>query len=76
MSDEREDRVRERAYALWRADGSPEEQADAYWYRAQAELNAQPAAPDAAGVPLEADDLLPTGQGGQVPPGRLRPQGK
>ncbi|MCM2483692.1 DUF2934 domain-containing protein [Burkholderia glumae] len=74
MSDEREDRVRERAYALWRADGSPEGLADAYWYRAQAELDAQPAAHGAAGVPLEDNDLLPPGK--QVPRGSLRPQGR
>ena len=32
---EREQRIRERAYHLWEADGSPEGKADEYWHRAR-----------------------------------------
>jgi len=39
MSDrigDREQRIRERAYQLWEADGRPEGQAEEYWHRARA----------------------------------------
>lgn len=32
---ERERRIRDRAYQLWEADGSPEGKADEYWHRAR-----------------------------------------
>jgi hypothetical protein len=32
---ERELRVREKAYELWEADGSPEGKSDEYWHRAR-----------------------------------------
>ncbi|WP_205518772.1 DUF2934 domain-containing protein [Pseudotabrizicola algicola] len=35
--DHREDLIRERAYALWEADGRPEGKAMQHWERAQAE---------------------------------------
>ncbi|MBO1073616.1 DUF2934 domain-containing protein [Roseomonas marmotae] len=43
MSDDLEDleqRIRERAYTLWEADGRPEGSSDEYWYRARAEVAA------------------------------------
>ena len=38
MSDENEDTVRERAFAIWEAQGHPEGLADTHWAQAQAEL--------------------------------------
>jgi hypothetical protein len=32
---DQEQRIRERAYRLWEADGSPEGKAEHYWYQAQ-----------------------------------------
>ncbi|MEK6421556.1 MAG: DUF2934 domain-containing protein [Burkholderia gladioli] len=73
VNDDQENQVRELAYALWRDDGSPDGQADVYWYRAQEQLLAHPdrapglkqsrSAPQGTlGVPLEDDDVLPPGQ--------------
>jgi hypothetical protein len=35
VTTEREQRIREKAYQLWRADGAQEGKADEYWHRAQ-----------------------------------------
>ncbi|MCQ4158913.1 DUF2934 domain-containing protein [Roseomonas sp. GC11] len=35
-----EDRIRQRAYALWEAEGRPEGQEEAHWHRARAEIAA------------------------------------
>lgn len=32
---EREQRIREKAYELWQADGAPEGKSDHYWHRAR-----------------------------------------
>jgi hypothetical protein len=39
MSEDGDQRIRERAYELWEADGCPHGRAQEYWYRAQAELD-------------------------------------
>ena len=43
-----EQRIRERAYALWQSDGSPDGRADEYWDLARRQLQAEsdPDAPD------------------------------
>ncbi len=43
-----EQRVRERAYALWQSEGSPEGRADEFWDLARRQLEAEsdPDAPD------------------------------
>ncbi len=33
-----EDKIRDRAYALWEGDGSPEGKHEEYWHRAEREL--------------------------------------
>jgi Protein of unknown function (DUF2934) len=38
---ERENRIRERAYQLWEADGCPEGHRPEYWERAEAEINSE-----------------------------------
>ena len=40
-----EDRVRERAYALWEKDGRPDDRSDEYWQRARSEVEAEDAEP-------------------------------
>lgn len=71
MSEDREERIRQRAYRLWEDDGSPEGRAEEYWSRAVAQVEAEtadtdePAADQAskrrsAGDPLqEPGDLAP-----------------
>lgn len=41
MNEDRETRIRERAYRLWQADGEPDGKADEYWQRAERQLDAQ-----------------------------------
>ncbi|WP_224014734.1 MULTISPECIES: DUF2934 domain-containing protein [Paraburkholderia] len=73
MNDEREARIRQRAYQLWEDDGAPEGRSDEYWGRAEkqvaAEYDAEGEVPDIAtdqagkrrhpGVPLQEADLMP-----------------
>ena len=40
-----EDRVRERAYALWERDGRPEGRSDEYWQLARSEVQAEDGEP-------------------------------
>ncbi len=48
-----EHRVRERAYALWQSEGSPEGRADEFWDLARRQLEAEqdPDAPDMVSPP-------------------------
>ena len=41
MGDDWQDRVRERAYAIWEREGRPEGGADRHWAQAEAELRAE-----------------------------------
>lgn len=36
-----EDRIRERAFSLWQAEGAPEGAADRHWYQAEQELRGE-----------------------------------
>ena len=47
-----EDRIRQRAYRLWREDGSPEGRANEYWHRAEKQIAAE-------GVDMPADEAYP-----------------
>ena len=40
-----EDRVRDRAYALWEKDGRPDGRSDGYWQQARSEVEAEEAEP-------------------------------
>jgi hypothetical protein len=40
MQDDREARIRERAHAIWEAEGRPEGREQAHWERAIAEIDA------------------------------------
>ena len=50
MQDDREARIRERAHAIWEAEGRPEGQERAHWERAIAEIDA---AEDGGGVDVD-----------------------
>jgi hypothetical protein len=41
MNEDRETQIRERAYRLWQADGSPDGRADEYWQQAEQQLDAE-----------------------------------
>ena len=41
MGDDREDRIRARAYELWQRDGSPEGRENDHWIEAEQELDAE-----------------------------------
>jgi DUF2934 family protein len=44
MSEQKEQAIRERAYALWEQDGRPEGQSLAHWSRAEAEIGTEQSA--------------------------------
>ena len=44
MSEQREQAIRERAYALWEQDGRPEGRSLAHWSQAEAEIGTEPRA--------------------------------
>lgn len=56
MQDNRTEQIRQRAYAIWQADGFPEGRDMEHWYRAEREINGSgkkatgEAAPPAAAV--------------------------
>ncbi|WP_321924129.1 DUF2934 domain-containing protein [Paraburkholderia guartelaensis] len=73
MNEQREERVRRRAYQLWEDDGAPEGRADEYWSRAEKQVAAEYDAEGEtssiasdqagkrrhAGEPLQESDAMP-----------------
>ncbi|MER9939607.1 DUF2934 domain-containing protein [Mesorhizobium sp. M0088] len=53
MSDDRDDRIRERAYQIWERDGRMQGDPERHWHQAEAEVDRE------AALPLTADDALP-----------------
>ncbi len=51
MSENREQQIRERAHALWEADGRPEGREMDYWLRAEKEVDGQEGVPDMTSEP-------------------------
>ncbi|WP_430231535.1 DUF2934 domain-containing protein [Paraburkholderia tropica] len=45
--DDRDGRIRRRAYELWEEAGAPDDQTDAFWYQAEAEIS---------GAEMDGDD--------------------
>ncbi len=41
MSTSKEDDIRDRAYALWQAEGSPEGRGEEFWHRAEQEISGE-----------------------------------
>ena len=54
MNDDREARVRRRAYQLWQDDGAPQGKADEYWSRAEKQIAAESDA-DGDGAHIASD---------------------
>ena len=50
MTDDRENRIRQRAYELWQQDGAPDGKPDDHWYQAEREI-------DQGGGEIEGDDV-------------------
>ena len=60
MSDSaKQERIRERAYLLWQADGGPHGRAEEYWVRAEAMETASPSEPESAMEPLDEPPTVP-----------------
>lgn len=61
---DREQRIRERAYHLWVAEGYPADRSDEFWTRAETEVGAESvvSAPDRAGSPGPVNAKGPAGK--------------
>ncbi|TIL32087.1 MAG: DUF2934 domain-containing protein [Mesorhizobium sp.] len=53
MADDREDKIRERAYQIWEREGGIHGDPERHWHRAEAEIDRE------AALPLTAGDALP-----------------
>ncbi|TPK89469.1 DUF2934 domain-containing protein [Mesorhizobium sp. B2-4-17] len=53
MSDDRNDRIRERAYQIWQREGGVHGDHERHWHQAEMEIDRE------AALPLTADDALP-----------------
>ncbi|UVC18389.1 DUF2934 domain-containing protein [Mesorhizobium onobrychidis] len=53
MGDDREDKIRERAYQIWEREGRIHGDPERHWHRAEAEIDRE------AALPLTAGDALP-----------------
>ncbi|TIN27426.1 MAG: DUF2934 domain-containing protein [Mesorhizobium sp.] len=53
MSDDRDDRIRERAYHIWEREGRMQGDPERHWHQAEAEIDRE------AALPLTADDAPP-----------------
>ncbi len=65
-----EQRIRERAYTLWEADGRPDGTPDEYWYRARADLLSE-----GETNPGSLDDQLANTFPASDPPSLTQPHG-
>ncbi|WP_375381255.1 DUF2934 domain-containing protein [uncultured Sphingomonas sp.] len=63
MSQERDDLIRERAHAIWQAEGCPDGRQDQHWQQAAAELSqAQAEAAQGDETVLASEDIVTSGQ--------------
>ncbi|WP_027059952.1 DUF2934 domain-containing protein [Mesorhizobium loti] len=53
MTDDRNDKIRDRAYAIWQREGGAHGDHDRHWHQAAMEIDRE------AALPLTADDALP-----------------
>jgi hypothetical protein len=63
MDGDREERQRERAYAIWEREGRPDGQAERHWAQADAELDGTPAERDPADPDAPGRQPDPAGEG-------------
>ena len=57
-----QDKIRERAYAIWEQDGRPEGREQEHWYRASSELGG-----DGASMDLDSGAITPDGRPATAP---------
>ena len=60
-----DDKIRERAYALWEQQGRPEEATEDFWHEARRQLEAEAGASDEGGLQGEGDEAAPIVPGSQ-----------
>ncbi|QKC89553.1 DUF2934 domain-containing protein [Mesorhizobium sp. NZP2234] len=53
MTDDRTDKIRDRAYAIWQREGGAHGDHERHWHQAEMEIDRE------AALPLTADDALP-----------------
>ncbi|WP_095200664.1 DUF2934 domain-containing protein [Mesorhizobium carmichaelinearum] len=53
MTDDRNDKIRDRAYAIWQREGGAHGDHERHWHQAEMEIDRE------AALPLTADDALP-----------------
>ena len=53
MTDDRSDKIRDRAYAIWQREGGAHGDHERHWHQAEMEIDRE------AALPLTADDALP-----------------
>ncbi|RVD47467.1 MAG: DUF2934 domain-containing protein [Mesorhizobium sp.] len=53
MNDDRDDKIRDRAYEIWQREGGGHGDHDRHWHQAEMEIDRE------AALPLTADDALP-----------------
>lgn len=58
--DDREERIRQRAHAIWEAEGRPEGRHEAHWQQARAEIEGTGETEAGTGQ-MQAGDALPSG---------------
>ena len=61
MSDDREDRIRKRAHALWEQNGRPEGRHEEHWHQASQEADDDPTKPQESNNPA-TDGNEPAGK--------------
>lgn len=69
MPNDRDDRIRERAYAIWETQGRPDGQHEDHWSQAEAELPEDAADP----LPPGATDIAGTAPDAPSAPARRKP---
>jgi hypothetical protein len=79
METEHDERVRQRAYAIWMSEGQPEGGAERHWEQAEAEVRAQgtaahPGDDAAPGAPGTGEDVCPACKGSGEVEGRPCPE--
>jgi hypothetical protein len=61
MDDNREDRIRARAYALWEAEGCPEGRHAEHWHQAERDVDAAAGSSGAVDEAASGADAVPSG---------------
>ena len=76
MSDNREDRVRQRAHEIWQREGQPEGQGARHWLEAEGEIDAEDEAAKPAKVKVPAKAKAPAKPKAAAKPAAKKPAKK